>query len=84
VNHDTELSLQPKTPEILASEMKSTKQLALDALDANKILQHLLTQRAQQLEADLKEADDLLVSVFLCPSRILPIETGRCLSRRRR
>lgn len=57
-----------QTPEILASEMKSTKQLAQDALDANKILQHFLTQRAQQLEADLKEADDLLVSVFLCPS----------------
>lgn len=48
--------------------MKSTKQLAQDALDANKKLQHVLTQRAQQLEADLKEADDLLVSVFLCLS----------------
>jgi len=48
-----------------ASEMKSTKQLAQDALDANKVLQSILTQRAQQLEADLKEVDELLVSVFL-------------------
>ncbi|KIM45842.1 hypothetical protein M413DRAFT_440894 [Hebeloma cylindrosporum] len=42
--------------------MKSAKQLAQDALDANKKVQHVLAQRAQQLEADLKEADDLLVA----------------------
>lgn len=34
-----------------------------DALDANKRLQQILTQRAEQLEANLKEVDSLLVSV---------------------
>lgn len=42
---------------------KSSRELVQDALDANKKLQKILTRRAEQLEADLKEADDLLVSV---------------------
>ena len=45
------------------SRKKSSKELVQDALDANKILQQILTHRAEQLEADLKEADSLLVSV---------------------
>ena len=68
IGSDKELSLRPRQPEFHADEMKSTKQLAQDALDANKVLQSILTQRAQQLEADLKEVDELLVSVFRCLS----------------
>jgi hypothetical protein len=61
---DAESSLQPCSPEILTREMKSAKQLAQGALDANKKLQFALTQRAEQLEIELKEADNLLVSAF--------------------
>ena len=46
-----------------SSITKSSKELVQDALDANKRLQQILTHRAEQLEADLKEADSLLVSV---------------------
>ena len=42
---------------------KSSQELVQDALDANKRLQQILTHHAEQLEADLKEADSLLVSV---------------------
>ena len=42
---------------------KKSRELVQDALDANKRLQQILTQRAEQLEADLEEADSLLVSV---------------------
>jgi len=58
---DAEFSLQP---EIVTGEMKSAKQLAQDALDTNKKLQHALTERAKQLENELKEVDNLLVSAF--------------------
>ena len=47
----------------LSKRKKSSKELVQDALDANKRLQQILTHRAEQLEADLKEADILLVSV---------------------
>ena len=47
----------------ITTKEKSSRELVQDALDANKKLQRILTQRAEQLEADLKEADNLLVSV---------------------
>lgn len=42
---------------------KSSKEFVQDALDSNKRLQQILTHRAEQLEADLKEVDSLLVRV---------------------
>jgi hypothetical protein len=45
------------------SSITTSREFVQDALDANKRLQQFLTQRAVQLEADLKEADNLLVSV---------------------
>jgi len=35
-----------------------------DALDANKKLQEILSNRAEQLEAQLSHVDELLVSLF--------------------
>lgn len=46
----------------ITTKQKSSRELVQDALDANKRLQQSLIQRAEQLEADLKEADSLLVS----------------------
>ena len=49
-----------------STKKKSSRELVQDALDANKKLQKVLTERAGQLEADLKEVDSLLVSLPLC------------------
>ena len=51
------------SPSSITTRRKSSKELVQDALDANKRLQQILTHRAEQLEADLKEANSLLVSV---------------------
>lgn len=42
----------------------TSKSLIQDALEANKHLQRILIQRAEQLEAKLKEADQLLARTF--------------------
>lgn len=42
----------------------SSKSLVQDALEANKRLQLILAQRAEQLEAKLKEVDQLLVRLY--------------------
>ena len=52
------------SPSSIATRKKTSKELVQDALDANKRLQQILTHRAEQLEADLKEANSLLVSVL--------------------
>lgn len=52
-------------PSSITTRKKISKELLQDALDANKRLQQILTHRAEQLEADLKEVDSLLVSVPL-------------------
>lgn len=51
------------SPSSITTRKKSDKELVQDALDGNKRLQQIFTHRAEQLEADLKEADSLLVSV---------------------
>ena len=43
----------------------TSKSLIQDALEANKHLQHILIQRAEQLESKLKEADQLLARILL-------------------
>ena len=55
--------ISSSSPSSTTTKTISSKNLVQAALDANKRLQQILTQRAEQLEADLKEVDSLLVSV---------------------
>ncbi|KAF8803849.1 hypothetical protein BYT27DRAFT_7108914, partial [Phlegmacium glaucopus] len=48
------------TSTTVADTRNFSRELVKEALDANKRLQQILTQRAEELEADLKEADSLL------------------------
>ncbi|KAF8974614.1 hypothetical protein BDZ97DRAFT_38184 [Flammula alnicola] len=57
---------------ITTSEIKTTKSMAKDALEANKRLQQILTQRAERLEAELKEADQLLTAATVEESQDEP------------
>lgn len=53
--------------EISDSQEPTQKVLIQRALEANKRLQQILTEKAHRIEAELAQADKLLVSGYLSP-----------------